>query len=231
MLKKGKTTNYILYALGEIILVMIGILLALQVNNWNEKRSKKKQLNSILKTVSLDLATDTLAAGQVIDFYKENHENSLKIINKEITFENYKECPTCPALVSIYRHMPIQKKGFELLKSFSNEEGVKNDSLVTNITQFYTALIKLIDDSNDFVKKEVIDNIDSFKNQDWFVDWTQAKYNEEMIRYFAESEDYRKRVASHNLFAAQNHLRFVEIYKTNAIEVLRLINARLENVP
>lgn len=73
-----------------------------------------------------------------------------------------------------------------------------------------------------------MENIDSFKSKDWFVDWTQAKYNEEMIRYFSESEDYRKRVASHNLFAAQNHLRFVGIYKTNAIELLRLIDERLE---
>lgn len=152
----------------------------------------------------------------------------MRVINKEIKFENYKECPSCPGLVSIYRHMPIQKKGFELLKNFSNDEGIKNDSLVTNITQFYTALITLIDDSNDFIKKEVLENIDSFKSKDWFVDWTQAKYNEEMIRYFSESEDYRKRVASHNLFAAQNHLRFVGIYKTNAIELLRLIDERLE---
>lgn len=68
MIKKGKISSYLLYALGEIFLVMIGILLALQVNNWNQKRTKTKQLNSILKAVSLDLATDTLAAGQVIDF-------------------------------------------------------------------------------------------------------------------------------------------------------------------
>ncbi|MDZ7614453.1 MAG: hypothetical protein U5K51_12705 [Flavobacteriaceae bacterium] len=32
----GKTTNYLKYAVGEIILVVIGILIALQVNNWNE---------------------------------------------------------------------------------------------------------------------------------------------------------------------------------------------------
>lgn len=140
MIKKGKISSYLLYALGEIFLVMIGILLALQVNNWNQKRTKTKQLNSILKAVSLDLATDTLAAGQVIDFYEKNHENSMRVINKDIKFENYKECPSCPGLVSIYRHMPIQKKGFELLKNFSNDEGIKNDSLVTNITQFYMLL-------------------------------------------------------------------------------------------
>ena len=38
LMSENKTGKYIKYALGEILLVMIGILLALQVNNWNEGR-------------------------------------------------------------------------------------------------------------------------------------------------------------------------------------------------
>jgi len=60
MVAKGKIGNYLLYALGEIILVVLGILIALQINNINEDYKSKKQLNTILKTVSYDLATDTL---------------------------------------------------------------------------------------------------------------------------------------------------------------------------
>lgn len=40
-METGKTFKYLKYAIGEIILVMIGILLALQVNNWNERRKGK----------------------------------------------------------------------------------------------------------------------------------------------------------------------------------------------
>ena len=227
MLKKNKVSSYLLYALGEILLVMIGILLALQVNNWNQKRGKQRQLDSILRTVSFDLATDTIAANQVIDYYEKNHENSLRIINKEISMDNYTECPSCPSLVTIYKPMPIQKKGFELLKNFSNQESIQNDTLVTNISQFYTSLITLIEDSNAFVKNEVLKNLNGFKDFDWFVKWTQGDYDQDMIQYFAESEDYRKRVAAHNVLAAQNHLRFVQVYKTNAVEVLKRIDERL----
>jgi len=124
--------------------------------------------------------------------------------------------------------MTIQKKGFELLKNFSNQESVENDTLVTNISQFYS-LTSFIDDSNAFVKNEVLSNLESFKQHDWFVDWTQGNFSQEMIAYFAESEDYRKRVASHNVLAAQNHLRFVQVYKINATEVLRLIDERIKS--
>jgi len=41
LLSEGKTSKYLKYALGEIILVVIGILIALQINNWNENRKNK----------------------------------------------------------------------------------------------------------------------------------------------------------------------------------------------
>ncbi|MFH4967884.1 DUF6090 family protein [Gaetbulibacter sp. M240] len=39
LLSESKFRNYFLYAIGEIILVVIGILIALQINNWNEARA------------------------------------------------------------------------------------------------------------------------------------------------------------------------------------------------
>jgi len=38
LVAEGKTTNYLKYAIGEIVLVVIGILIALQINNWNESQ-------------------------------------------------------------------------------------------------------------------------------------------------------------------------------------------------
>ena len=38
-----KKTNYIKYAIGEIILVVIGILIALSVNNWNIEKNRKQE--------------------------------------------------------------------------------------------------------------------------------------------------------------------------------------------
>ncbi|PTM02351.1 MAG: hypothetical protein DA407_15250 [Bacteroidetes bacterium] len=48
LLSEGKTGKYIKYAIGEIVLVMIGILLALQVNNWNEGQKRLKQETILL---------------------------------------------------------------------------------------------------------------------------------------------------------------------------------------
>ena len=47
LMEQNKTSRYLKYAIGEIILVVIGILIALQINNWNElRKSNIEKLNS-----------------------------------------------------------------------------------------------------------------------------------------------------------------------------------------
>lgn len=48
LLEQGKTANYLKYAIGEIVLVVIGILIALSINNWNEKQKLKKETYKVL---------------------------------------------------------------------------------------------------------------------------------------------------------------------------------------
>ncbi|WP_143057806.1 DUF6090 family protein [Maribacter orientalis] len=50
-MEKNKTGKYLKYAIGEIILVMIGILLALQVNNWNQQRIASNKEELLLKAL------------------------------------------------------------------------------------------------------------------------------------------------------------------------------------
>ena len=143
------------------------------------------------------------------------------IIQKKLNRNNYKDCPECRSLVSIYQPFVIQNKGYELLKAYSNNNEIKNDTLVTNITQFYTTFETLIEDSNAFIKEEVFNNIETFKAKDWFVDWTLGKYSEEMIIFFTESEEYRKMVAANDILAGKNHKSFVKMYKIEATKLLQ----------
>ncbi|WP_411768402.1 DUF6090 family protein [Winogradskyella sp. A3E31] len=58
MINQNRTKKYLLYAIGEIVLVVIGILIALQINNWNEKRKERvrehKYLNRLLNEIERD---------------------------------------------------------------------------------------------------------------------------------------------------------------------------------
>ena len=59
LLTENKFSKYLLYAIGEIALVMIGILLALQVNNWNESRKERVQEIKLYENLLVSLSADS----------------------------------------------------------------------------------------------------------------------------------------------------------------------------
>jgi uncharacterized protein YjiS (DUF1127 family) len=58
---ENKVAAYLRYAVGEILLLVIGILIALQVNNWNEQRKSKQELNQLKISLISDLTKDTVS--------------------------------------------------------------------------------------------------------------------------------------------------------------------------
>lgn len=67
MIKENKVSKYMLYAIGEIVLVVIGILIALSINNWNEKQINRKQELIILENILQDLQNDNLGLTNIIE--------------------------------------------------------------------------------------------------------------------------------------------------------------------
>ena len=59
LMKKNKAGQYLKYAIGEIVLVVIGILIALQINNWNEQKilkvQEKEALNEIISDLTINI--------------------------------------------------------------------------------------------------------------------------------------------------------------------------------
>ena len=79
-METGKTAKYLKYAIGEIILVMIGILLALQVNDWNNKRVLKSKEQVYLKQIRISLNNDLENIKEIKEF------NALKASKIDSTF-------------------------------------------------------------------------------------------------------------------------------------------------
>ncbi len=63
--------SFILSAIKEIIFLVIGILIAVSINNWNEARKDKIELRKILIAVSEDLKNDIKEVDEVLGFYNK----------------------------------------------------------------------------------------------------------------------------------------------------------------
>ena len=60
LLSEGKTGKYLKYAIGEILLVVIGILIAVQINNWNELRKQQLVEIDVLEGIRNDILKDSI---------------------------------------------------------------------------------------------------------------------------------------------------------------------------
>lgn len=71
LIMKNQNGNYYKYAVGEIILVVLGILIALSINNWNENRKNKKKelvlINNIIEDLGLDLIHINKSLNEVVN--------------------------------------------------------------------------------------------------------------------------------------------------------------------
>ena len=117
LLSENKFSKYLLYAVGEIILVVIGILLALQINNWNQQRIEDKKEIELL----IDL--------------KDEFKNNLTELEESIII-NKKVTQSCISLTNIIRSNSVNKKSEDVDKlliaignfnSFDAKTGVSSE--------------------------------------------------------------------------------------------------------
>jgi len=79
-MKKGKTSRYLKYAIGEIILVVIGILIALQINNWNQDRKDRTSERKLLENIHRDFIQNKIQ----FDSVKAINYRNLEALNSKI---------------------------------------------------------------------------------------------------------------------------------------------------
>jgi hypothetical protein len=78
-MRNNKFSGYLLYAVGEIILVVVGILIALQINNWNENRKLRASEVITLKQLNIDLKSNLEEIEQLSQMIHRNNEAGLKL--------------------------------------------------------------------------------------------------------------------------------------------------------
>jgi len=80
LVAENKLRNYLLYAIGEIILVVIGILIALAINNGQQKRILEKKEQTYLKGLKNEFQSSKLKLAELIEVNGNNYKGAKKII-------------------------------------------------------------------------------------------------------------------------------------------------------
>lgn len=153
LINQSNIKKYALYAIGEIVLVVIGILIALQINNWNEKNKIKNEELKILTEIKKSLKDD-LRNLKINLRTNVSSKRSLNIIKEQIALEK----PTNDSLNYFYyailftNTVDITTGPYETLKS-KGLDLISNDSLRNNIVLYYEQTVKYYIDKDQFLDR------------------------------------------------------------------------------
>ncbi|WMI67870.1 DUF6090 family protein [Mangrovimonas sp. YM274] len=121
---QNKTAAYLRYAIGEIILVVIGILIALQINNWNENRLEKRSENKILGNLHSEFA-ENLKDLENINVQLQETINSMEKIFEVFRMETHPYTPyQIDSLLSESLNSPTWKPSDFVLNELKNSGGL-----------------------------------------------------------------------------------------------------------
>lgn len=229
MLTENKFSRYLLYAVGEIVLVVIGILIALQINNWNETRKLNNKMKSVYSIIKTDLLSDIKNIDMVFTEMAPRDSVFRRVINKDMFRKDYEICKNCSFILHGYPDITLNKRGLKLLDENSTVFDSYQDSLSIEISNFYSYFNTEIGVALDEVEIDYTDNYSYFKNnKTWFKDFINEVKNDELITYVLTSNDYINRVSSFHRLYYKSYLGHLKNYKENALVLIDKINRKIE---
>ena len=137
LLYEGKLVRYLTYAVGEVVLIIVGILMALKINDWNEENKARVIETNILTEIRSNLHHDM----EEIQYDIVSLEDNLKACDDIIQYLDTHESPSIDffdmvGLLGVNPHFDPNRSGYDLMVS-KGVEIVRNDNLRKSISILY----------------------------------------------------------------------------------------------
>ena len=220
LLSQNKFSKYLLYAIGEIVLVVIGILIALQINNWNEERVQERELNDLMKSISSAIQSDITylklirtgraTIGKKVDSIYNSFsatQNAVLVFNDYALISNaFRE------LNNIIYYQP-NLSAFAALKNSIYLSKLQGTDIELLLNSFYAAAARLQkqeEDYNQSLKADYQIWTNKFRNNDGLI--------------FKNSWDYTKSGDFHNKFMTIFNDSYTKTLLAKGYEEFRMVD-------
>jgi hypothetical protein len=227
------------YALGEIVLIFIGISLAMGFDNWSQNKREREQLEGYLETIRKNVVSDTASIAETDSRYKSFHELALNHLNMAIHDEYSEETLLGSLQILAEQYVVIDQSGFEALKSSGFIKDLQGTTLEDALFAYYTSYSKaLLEENslNNFIENMEVELYNSSSKEVTHVlKWTSAK------QLGLELEEEAQMNSALKWFFSEPHLLGIiqryadedspryELMLSNAKELISQIDLELKN--
>lgn len=122
----------------EILVIVIGILGAYALNNWNEVRISQTKFDQGLKKVHKELILNLKSTNEAEQNYRQRNQQIFNVLNKKVTLEDYKkEGSNLPSLIDGWSTVDLSDDAANNLEGFSDQLSANQEALLSSINELY----------------------------------------------------------------------------------------------
>lgn len=229
-INKYKIGKYLLYAMGEILLVVVGILIALYINNYNSEQAIKKEITALFDKASFELERNITIANNIITNYKKKDSIFYLAHEEKLSFDDYinGEIPlnwnTTSGMLSPINHNAI----FQLL-DYEKEIPKAYEVVFENIKILHNEHLKRV---NDILEQHTTFTINLAENQLKY-SWFGANEKDQIkkkIEYYLNSPENKSWSFRYHEYAINYYARRMSEYRDLAIQIYYDLGSLLESI-
>ncbi|WP_296317385.1 hypothetical protein [Winogradskyella sp. UBA3174] len=197
MLKEKRFTNYIAYAIGEIILVVVGILIALWLNNWNKEQQITDTNNNLQNRVLVQLEKDI----RDIDKFRNELDTLdnvyLKTLGRKYDKIKVDDGSLISTILFDVKDLGLDKQNVNWIDNAVLDNSEASESLVY-LSSLYKLYFKNIDDIEKIIYEKFTTNLAYLEStQPWYTMLiTDFRCENDCINYLLYDEGHKARIAS-----------------------------------
>ena len=134
---KSKVTTYLLYAIGEITLVVVGILIAVQIDDWNKQRERLQLEITTLKQIKSNLQMTVISLNKCIEDYREEGQLIKEGLHYIKKYQNLPDSMHKNLIYVLFFPTPkLNTSAYENLKNIGTDL-IRNDTLRSKIIRIH----------------------------------------------------------------------------------------------
>lgn len=218
---KNKITRYFLYIIVEFSLIVLGILVAIYINNNNANNQYKKQIDNNLLRVYSELEYNIKETKEAILKIREKDSLIYLVMNDSIKPEMYYNDLNLAYLILFFHNLNLEDKSYQNLLSISVSDNRYKEELLSSLKDLYS-MNKNIEQINDRMSTFVYDKSLPLlaQNTKSFGDLTyKGHVKEDVVEYFTNSDEYKSYVSQYAIIAIKNQLRYNQNFLKKAYKI------------
>jgi hypothetical protein len=216
LLREGRTLAYLKYAVGELVLVVFGILIALQVNNWNEQRQLRAKADVALLETLQDLEQMVDRANDVIESAEDKDVILGRILAGKATAQDYRDDRNYVAVERNWEEMTpgVSHEGYDKLMRLADGVPAGYLPAIAALKSLYLRDVPTVQQTERFLADFVTRLLQRYGERHA---WFSSGIDESYLQYVLHDPLYRNDIYSYRMYSSGNYLQSVRQLKYQAM--------------